>query len=90
MNPADIGYGVGMFLAAGGVGYIFLGLLWALRLYKRWPRACVMASSGFVLLVGFVTAMAASGSEVWIAGAATIAAAAFVAWRGDVFKPSAA
>lgn len=86
MTPAEIGYALGMFLAAGGAGYIFLGFLWAIRVYKRWPRASVAAASGFVLLVGLVTAMAASESEVWIAAVATVAAASFIAWRGAVFK----
>lgn len=86
MTPAEMGYAVGMFLAAGGLGYIFLGFLWAIRVYKRWPRGSTIAASVFVLLVGFVTAAAATGSEVWIASVATVAAAAFIVWRGPVFK----
>lgn len=89
MTAAEMGYAVGMFLAAGGFGYIFLGFLWAIRVYKRWPRGSTVAASLFVLLVGFFTAAAANGSEVWIASVATVAAAAFIVWRGPVFKPSA-
>lgn len=90
MTAADMGYAAGFFLAAGGAGYIFLGFLWAIRVYKRWPRGSTIAASLFVLLVGAVTAMAASESEFWIAVVATLAAAGFIVWRGPVFKPSTA
>lgn len=86
MSASELGYAVGAFLATGGVGYIFLSFLWAIRVYKRWPRGSTAATCLFVLLVGLFTAAAATGSEVWIMSAATIAAAAFIAWRGALFK----
>lgn len=91
MNAALAGYAIGMFLAAGGAGYIFLGLLWALRIYKRWPRGSYMAATGLVLLLGAATAMGATDpTEMYVALISASAAAVYVAWRGRLFKTASA
>lgn len=81
MNAALFGYAVGMFLAAGGVGYILILSLKAIRVEKHWPRATYVIGGLFVLLVGLVTASnAGSPVETIVAIVATICAAGVVAF----------
>lgn len=86
---ADVGYFIGVFLAAAGFGYIWLGLLWLLRIRKRWPRASHWSAVFFTALLGCATAAGASGSEFGTTLIATLCAVAFVAWRGRTAKSSA-
>lgn len=80
---------IGCFLAAAGVGYVWLGLLWATRAYKHWPRTSVWSAAAVTLLIGL--GAAATSGELVLYGAAAILACAFVVWRGrHVLFPKAA
>lgn len=79
MSAGQIGAFVGLFLAAAGVGYIFLGILWATRAYKRWPRQSSWSAVALTALVGFNTAV--SASELVLYGLATLLACAFMIFR---------
>lgn len=87
MNSAMFGYAIGIFLAAGGCGYLLIGLLRLIRVHKRWPRATYFIGCMFVLLVGLITAgNAITSIEVIVASVATLSAAAFVALYRSPFK----
>ena len=92
MTAAQTGYAMGMFFAAGGAGFIFLGLLKLLTIYRRWPRGSYLAASLFVVLLGLATASASpSTDEVILTMVVCLGAAVFIAWRGKLFsRPAAA
>lgn len=79
MSAGQAGYLLGVFLAAGGAGYIWLAILMGVRVYKRWPRFSVWSAVVVVLFIGGVTAMA--GSDEGLTALGTVAAAAFIIWR---------
>lgn len=90
MTAGLMGYAIGAFFATGGAGYLLLGLLWILRIYKRWPRASYMAASALAILLGVTTAsVSATTPEVVATIAASLCAAAFLAWRGNLFAKTA-
>lgn len=77
---ATVGYFFGVMFAVGGFAYICLGILWATRALKRWPRASTWSAAGVAALLGFATA---SNSDLPVVTAlATLAAIAVVVWRG--------
>ena len=80
MSAGQFGAFVGCFLAVAGVGYIFLGILWASRAYKLWPRASTWSAIAAAALIGFNTAVTAS--EFVLYGLATVLACSFMAFRG--------
>lgn len=87
MAAGMFGYAIGALLATGGAGYLLLGLLWALRIYKRWPRGSYVAASIFAIFLGVTTASVAGSTEqVVVTMAASLCAAAFLAWRGKLFS----
>lgn len=79
MSTAAIGELVGAFLALGGFAYIWLGLLWATRVYKRWPRHSYWSAIGLALMVGSATARASDQSLLY--AIATIAVCAVLLFR---------
>lgn len=79
MSAGQIGAFVGLFLAAAGVGYIFLGVLWVSRAYKLWPRASTWSAIALTAVLGFNTAV--SASELALYGSATSLACAFMVFR---------
>lgn len=90
MTAAQLGYAFGVFFAAGGAGYILLAILWALRVYKRWPRGCYVAACLLVIVLGLSAASVSnSTNEVVITMIACLAAAGFMAWRGKLFAQTA-
>lgn len=91
MSAALFGYAMGMFLAAGGAGYILILSLKAIGVHKRWPRATYVIGCLFVLLVGLVTAgNAIDPMETVVATIATLGAVAFIALYRSPFakKPA--
>lgn len=80
MTAGQYGALVGCFLAAAGAGYIFLGLLWVARAYKRAPRASTWSAVAFTALIGFNTAVTAH--ELALYGTATVLACGFMIFRG--------
>lgn len=84
---ASIGYFVGVMFAAAGVGYIWLGILWLVRVYKRWPRGSVWSAAVLAGLVGALTA--SGGNEPILTLLATAAAVGFILWRGASVRTKA-
>lgn len=80
MNAAIIGMFVGALAVTVGVGYIALAILWALRIYKKFPKSSVLIAGAFMLLVGLFTAVSSDAVEVYVVS--TVIATAFVVWRG--------
>ena len=81
MNAATIGEFIGFSLACAGVAYIWLGLLWAVRVYKRWPRFSYWSAAGLAAFLGAVTAFATPDSFVsYLVGTALVVG--FVLFRG--------
>jgi hypothetical protein len=76
---ALIGEFFGALLALGGVAYIWLGTLSAMRVYKRWPRFSYWSAAAVAALVGAATA-ASSGDPVLYA-VVTVAVCAFIVIR---------
>jgi hypothetical protein len=77
---ASIGYFFGMFFAAAGIGYIWLALLSVSRLRKAWPRAAHWSAIAVTAFIGGATALQSQDALVsWLA---TLAAVAFMVWRG--------
>lgn len=69
----------GALLALGGVAYIWLGALWVMRVYKRWPRFSYWSAAAAAALVGAVTAVN-SGQPILYA-IVTIAVCVFIVIR---------
>lgn len=74
-----LGQAAGAFLALGGIAYIWLGILWALRIQKRWPRLSYWSAAALEALLGIATAQ--STGEHVLYGLVTVAACAFVITR---------
>lgn len=91
MTPALIGHFLGFTLALGGFAYIFLGLLWAIRVYKRWPRACAWLSIAIACLVGMVTVTNTDNTAEAVSGLLGVAViVAFISWREKLFSRASA
>lgn len=82
---AMVGYFAGMFLALGGCAYIWLGLLSALRIRKRWPRASALSAAAIAGALGLATA--SSGTDPSITVIATVGVVVLVLWRESSAKP---
>lgn len=74
-----IGEFFGALLALGGVAYIWLGVLWAIRVYKRWPRFSYWSAAAVAALVGAATAVGSDRPLLYVI--ATIAVCAFIVIR---------
>lgn len=79
MTAGQFGALVGCFLAAAGVGYIFLGILWTLRVYRRAPRSSTWSAIAFTALIGINTAI--SANELILYGLSTALACGFMIVR---------
>lgn len=84
MNAVLFGYVLGSLMTALAVGYLVLGLLWAIRAYKRWPRSCAAIGSVFAALSGVIAATVSETPAISIIPA--LVAAVFIAWRGKLFS----
>ena len=79
---ALIGYFFGIFFAAAGIGYLWLGLLWAIQVRKHWPRAAYGSAAAVAGLIGVITAFSAGTTATAVlATLGTLAAVAFIVWR---------
>ncbi len=78
MTAGQIGYLVGAFLACGGAAYILLGILYVVRVYKRWPRFSGWVAAAFAVLLAVVTYSAGEDVLSLVGG---LGAAVFVVWR---------
>lgn len=76
---ALLGEVVAAFLALCAIAYIWLGLMWLVRVYKRWPRFSYWSATVVAILVGATTA-ATSGQPILYL-AVTAAACAFIIVR---------
>jgi hypothetical protein len=77
---SSIGYVLGVFLASAGIGYLWLGLLWAVRVRKRWPRQSHWSAVAVTALIGVLAAASEQHSALALLGAA--AAVGYMVWRG--------
>ncbi len=82
MNSAAVGEFLGVFLAAGGVGYIFIFFLRLVGVYKRWPRAVFWSGAVLAALLALVAA-SADQSRTLLYSVAGLCAAGFIVWRGE-------
>lgn len=79
MGAAQVGQFIGVFFAAGGIGFMWLGFLWLIRVYKRWPRASYRSAALMTAFVGLVTAM---NGDFAINMTASLLASGYIVWRG--------
>ena len=79
MGAAQFGQFVGVFFAAGGIGFIWLGFLWLIRVYKRWPRASYWSAAFVTALIGLATAV---NGDFALTMTASLLASAYIVWRG--------
>jgi len=85
MESAVIGYLLGGFLATAGVSYIWIGILMAAGVRKRWPRFTYWSAACLAWLLGHATYI--GGGEI-ASLVSSAAAAAFVIYRAraDLFS----
>lgn len=88
MGAAQVGQFIGVFLAAGGVGFIWLGFLWSIRVYKRWPKSSYWSAAVVTALIGLFTAL---NGDFVLTLTASLLASAYIVWRGlNIDKKKAA
>lgn len=81
MAAATIGQFVGFTFACAGVAYIWIGILWAIQVYRRWPRFTYWSAAALAGLLGGTTAAASPDSAgIYLVG--SILVVAFVLTRG--------
>lgn len=69
----------GALLALGGIAYLWLGLLWAVSVYKRWPRFSYWSAAAVAALVGLTTGV--SSGQPMLYAITAILACAFIVIR---------
>lgn len=79
MGAAQFGEFIGVFFAAGGIGFIWLGFLWLIRVYKRWPKGSYISAAFVAALIGLATAL---NGDFILTMTASLLASGYIVWRG--------